>query len=288
MISLVVILAILGLGLTGWFAARARARLIFSGRGSLHSVPDYHGWHMAIWVVVPALAVWIVWSSLTPGMVEEAMLSSPAGQELPEFGMERDAALGEARTLAANPDAIVFNPVAARLAEPARAAMTRYGLIGAGLVFVFAFVGGAYGYTRVRAGFPARTRVERSVMLVLLFASLVAILTTFGIIASLVYEAGLFFKDVSPIDFLTGLHWSPGNAGGADIGDDFGAVPLFWGTLFIGAIIAMIVAIPLGLMSAIFLTQYASYAMRKWLKPMLEILAGIPTVVYGYFAALTV
>ena len=125
-------------------------------------------------------------------------------------------------------------------------------------------------------------------MFALLLASLLAVLTTAGIIASLLYETGLFFSHVSPIDFLTGTHWSPREGAGPEISQYFGAVPLFWGTIFIGAIIAMIVAIPLGLMSAVYLTQYASLTMRKWLKPMLEILAGIPTVVYGYFAALTI
>jgi phosphate transport system permease protein len=156
------------------------------------------------------------------------------------------------------------------------------------LVAISALAGGGYGWTRIRAGFRARTQVERVVMVALLGASLIAILTTLGIIASLVFEAGLFFRDVSPIDFLTGTHWSPANAVGDDISSNFGAVPLFWGTIFIGAIIAMIVAIPLGLMSAIYLTQYASPTMRRWFKPALEILAGVPTVVYGYFAALTV
>ena len=251
-------------------------------------MPGYHGWHMALWVVIPALVAWIAWSFCTPGLVEEAMLSDPAAQQLPEFEMERQSVLAEARNLAQNPDAGVFNPLAEKLAVPAREAQSRLGLVGIGLVSLFAFLGGGYGFTRIRAGFPARSRVERSVLALLLIASLIAILTTFGIIGSLVYEAGRFFAEVSPIDFLTGLHWSPGNARGEDIGGNFGAVPLFWGTLYIGAIIAMIVAIPLGLMSAIYLTQYASQSVRSWFKPMLEILAGIPTVVYGYFAALTV
>ena len=125
-------------------------------------------------------------------------------------------------------------------------------------------------------------------MLGLLFASLVAILTTAGIVASLVFEAARFFSFVSPVDFLFGTHWSPPQGVTDTMGERFGAVPLFWGTIFIGAIIAMIVAIPLGLMSAVFLTQYASARLRRWLKPILEILAGIPTVVYGYFAALTI
>ena len=128
-------------------------------------------------------------------------------------------------------------------------------------------------------------------MVALGLASLIAILTTFGIVLSLLYESIEFFSRVSPIEFIFGTHWSPQTAIRADqVGSSgaFGAVPLFWGTIFIGAIIAMIVAIPLGLMSAIYLTQYARPAARKVLKPMLEVLAGVPTVVYGYFAALTV
>lgn len=288
MISLVVILAILGLGLAGWFTARARAQLLYTGRGSLAATPGYHGWHMALWIIVPALAAWALWSAISPHLIQSAVTSLPIAAKLPELEIERQAVLAEAWMLASNPDAGFFYPLSAELAEPIREAQTRYGLIGLALVCIVAFAGGAYGFTRIRSGFPARTRVERGVMLLLLLASLMAILTTFGIVASLVFETGLFFSHVSPIDFLTGLHWSPGTAVGTDIGDNFGAIPLFWGTIYIGAVIAMIVAIPLGLMSAIYLTQYASATMRRWLKPILEILAGVPTVVYGYFAALTV
>ena len=157
------------------------------------------------------------------------------------------------------------------------------------LALVLAFAGGAYAFTRVRPDFRARTRVERLVMATLLIASLIAIITTLGIVASLLWESFRFFSMVNPIDFLFGTKWSPQSAAmGYGNEDAFGAVPLFWGTIFIGAIIAMIVAIPLGLMSAIYLTQYASPTVRKWMKPTLEMLAGVPTVVYGYFAALTI
>ena len=124
----------------------------------------------------------------------------------------------------------------------------------------------------------------------LLIASLVAILTTLGILVSLVFETVRFFSMVSPVDFLFGTNWSPDPMSSATEPDAsrYGAIPLFWGTLFIGAVIAMIVAIPLGLMSAIYLNQYAAPRVRTWIKPMLEILAGVPTVVYGYFAALTI
>jgi phosphate transport system permease protein len=128
-------------------------------------------------------------------------------------------------------------------------------------------------------------------MIVLVSASLIAIFTTFGIVISLIFESLLFFQKVSPAEFFFSLEWSPQTALRADqVGSSgaFGAVPLFWGTIFIGAIIAMIVAIPLGLMCAIYLSQYARPAVRSWMKPLLELLAGVPTVVYGYFAALTV
>lgn len=284
----VILLAVLGLGIVAWFTGRARARLLYKGRRSMHSMPGYHGWHLALWVLVPALVAWGVWSAIQPGLVQGVVLADPAAAQLPASDMERQAILAEARTIAADPSVAAFNPMTQALVEPTRAAQARFGWMGAAIVLICALAGGAYGYTRIRASFPARTHVERGVMALLLAASLVAILTTFGIVASLVFEAGLFFKDVSPIAFLTGTHWAPTSSGGANINDNFGAVPLFWGTIYIGAIIAMIVAIPLGLMSAIFLTQYASSTMRKWLKPVLEILAGIPTVVYGYFAALTV
>ncbi len=288
MTSTIILLAIFALGLAGWFTARARARLLYTGRGSLHSMPNYHAWHMALWIVVPALLAWLAWSAVSPELVRAAVLADPLAAKLPAMDMERAAILAEARSLAGNPGAAAFNPLAQEFAVPYRAAELRFGLIGAALVAIFAFTGGAWGFTRVRARFPARSWVERGVMFGLLVASLVAILTTFGIVVSLVYETGLFFRTVSPIDFLTGTHWAPSTAGGANISKDFGAVPLFWGTIYIGAIIAMVVAIPLGLMSAVYLTQYADPAVRRWVKPALEILAGVPTVVYGYFAALTV
>jgi phosphate transport system permease protein len=125
----------------------------------------------------------------------------------------------------------------------------------------------------------------------LVAASLIAILTTLGIFLSLFFESLRFFKLYPVHSFLFGLEWSPQTAIRADQAGSsgaFGSIPLLWGTFFIGAVIAMIVAVPLGLMSAVYLTQYAPPRLRSWLKPILEILAGIPTVVYGYFAALTV
>jgi phosphate transport system permease protein len=288
MIGSVVLIAVLALGAVGWFAARGRARLLYHGRDSMHSMPVYHAWHLALWVLVPALVVWSLWSSLSPVLVDGSVLANPAAASIPDDQMQRMAILSEARVIADDPQFVGFYEQSPELAEPMRAAQARYSLMGALLVAIAALAGGGYAFTRVRSRFPARTRVERGVMLLLLGASLLAILATFGIVGSLVFEAARFFGDVSPVAFLTGTHWAPANAVGNDLDANFGAVPLFWGTLYIGAVIAMIVAIPLGLMSAIYLTQYADHRARKILKPVLEILAGIPTVVYGYFAALTV
>ena len=293
--AIAIILAF-GLGLIGWLAARSRAwtfqRAAHQGGGSvqLHSLPGYHGWYVAIWTLAPALLFALVWSSISPGLIEADALTSPAAASLPAFGFERDTVIAEARSIAGGSTAAAFTKGSAVLVEPFRAAMARYGTIGIIITALLGFAGGTASFLRLRPDFTARTRVERAIMLGLLMASLVAILTTFGILASLIFETIRFFGIVNPADFLFGTHWSPDPMAppGPSTGSQFGALPLFWGTIFIGAIIAMVVAIPLGLMSAIYLTQYASANVRKWMKPLLEILAGVPTVVYGYFAALTV
>ena len=288
----ILLLLALGLGLAGWLAARARAWTFrrSSAGGRIASLPNYHAWYVALWVVLPVLAFVALWSAIAPGLVSQSVLASPAAAELPSFGFQRQTILNEARAVATGAAPGVFNPQAAGLVEPFRDALSHYNLIGVVVTLLIAFLGGVWAFLRLKPDFAARSKVERIVMAILLGASLVAILTTLGILASLIFETIRFFGMVSPIDFLFGTHWGPdpmANAANPD-SSRYGAVPLFWGTLFIGAIIAMIVAIPLGLMSAIYLTQYADPALRKWIKPALEILAGVPTVVYGFFAALTV
>ncbi|MDX3900803.1 MAG: phosphate ABC transporter permease subunit PstC [Sphingobium sp.] len=290
-----ILLLLAGLGAIAWVSARTRALRLKAAvqasgrRDPLHSLPGYHGAYVALWTVIPALIFLAVWANVSPGLVTQAVLDTPAARVLPADAFSRSAMLADARAVARGEQAGVFNPLAQGLVEPYRAAATRYGLAGAALAIILAFAGGAYAFTRIRPDFRARTRVERLVMAALLIASLIAIITTLGIVASLLWESLRFFSMVNPIDFLFGTKWSPQSAAmGYGNKDAFGAVPLFWGTIFIGAIIAMIVAIPLGLMSAIYLTQYAAPAVRKWMKPLLEVLAGVPTVVYGYFAALTI
>lgn len=289
-IALIFLLA-LGFGLAGWLAARAKAwSFRRSGTVRLTALPSYHGWYMALWVVIPMILFATLWAGIAPGLVTQSVMADPAAAQLPAFGFQRQTILSEARAVAVGAAPAVFNPLAAPLVEPFRSAMQRYDTIGLAVAVLIAFAAGAFAWLRLKPDFTARTRVERAVMGILIVASLVAILTTLGIFVSLVFETARFFGMVNPLDFLLGSFWSPdpmSNPDSAD-GSRYGAIPLFWGTLYIGAIIAMVVAIPLGLMSAIYLTQYAPAGVRTWIKPALEILAGVPTVVYGYFAALTV
>ncbi len=292
MSPITLLLIAIGLALAGWLAGRAKAWSFQSSDPAARPVarPIYHAWYVALWIALPVLGFILLWMLIAPQLVVQSVLASPSAQNLPSFGFERDAWLAEARAVALGYAPGVFNDGAEPLVEPFRAAIKQYNLIGLIVTIVIGLVGGAFAFLKLRPDFRARTRVERIVMAILLVASLVAILTTFGIFASLVFETIRFFGMVSPVDFLLGIYWGPDPMTPADSVDPtrYGAVPLFWGTIFIGAIIAMVVAIPLGLMSAIYLTQYADPKVRAWVKPMLEILAGVPTVVYGYFAALTV
>ncbi len=292
MTPLAVLVMVLGLALLGWLSARARAMAFVAPGGPRpHSLPGYHGWYVAIWAALPALLFLLLWVPLSDRLVMDAVLGSPAAANLPPFEMQRIAILQEARELGEGLRQSSFYPEARELAPVYGSALSRYRLIGTVAALLLAFAGGAFAYSRVGPAFRARTRVERLVMLALLLASLIAILTTLGIVLSLLFESLRFFSMVSPVEFLFGSTWSPQTAIRADQAGSsgaFGAIPLFWGTIFIGAIIAMVVAIPLGLMSAIYLTQYARPVVRRWMKPLLEMLAGVPTVVYGYFAALTV
>jgi len=286
-LALVAILIVAG---ATWWLGFARARRLRTV-GRLHSLPVYHGAYAALWAAIPAVLVIAAWAPIQSRMVDQDVLGSPEGRALPAFAMSRESIMSEAREIANGEREQGFNPQSTTLAPRIRAAETRYATIGGLAALAVALAGAGLTLRRSAPQFRARRGVERWLMAVLLAASLIAILTTLGILLSLMFESLRFFELVPPGQFLFGTEWSPQMALRADQAGSsgaFGSVPLFWGTFFIGAIIAMIVAVPLGLMSAIYLTQYAHPRVRSWLKPILEILAGVPTVVYGYFAALTV
>jgi phosphate transport system permease protein len=160
----------------------------------------------------------------------------------------------------------------------------------AGGALLAAGVAGLVAFRAARPDFRARVHVETFVKAILAICSGVAVVTTLGIFLSLIFESLRFFAQVPPLDFLTGLQWSPQTAMREDQAGQsgaFGAVPVFIGTLMITGV-AMLVALPIGLMIAFYLAEYAPSRARAAVKPAVELLAGVPTVVYGYFALLTV
>jgi phosphate transport system permease protein len=283
--------------LASFLVARLRAQSIAreAGAATLHSLPVYHGLYTSALVLVPMLLVYLVGTPLVDRLANAAALAAfPA-----------DAAADELRRGVILRD--VYNVAAGQYsgapsAELGAAAKSFSGVLSTGRWIVFALgaglalLGFAFGFTSVDKSFRARNRFERFVLFVLLACATVAVLTTIGIVFSVLYETIRFFFDPalkgrpSIPDFLFGTEWNPQAALRADQGDiktAFGFVPLLVGTLLI-TLIAILVAGPLGLFSAIYLSEYATPRVRAWVKPVLEILAGIPTVVLGFFAALTV
>jgi phosphate transport system permease protein len=194
----------------------------------------------------------------------------------------RNVALGNVKASEARPEVVTAAQHYRRLQATGRAALSV-------LAMVIGMLGIAAARARLSPALRARNQVEYIVRVALVVCSSIAILTTVGIILSVLYEALQFFRQESLFGFLTGTEWSPQMAIRTDqVGSSgaFGAVPLFAGTLISG--IAMLVAVPIGLFAAIYLAEYADRRFRAVAKPFLEVLAGVPTVVYGFFAALTV
>ncbi|HEY8508348.1 MAG TPA: phosphate ABC transporter permease subunit PstC, partial [Steroidobacteraceae bacterium] len=232
-----------------------------------------------------------LWTALEPAVVRSLVIASlpEEAQSLPPERL--NLLLNDVRNIAAGDVAHAEPDPALREAAERYNDLRRAGFAALACLTVAAALGGAaLAWRRISPRFSARHAVERGCLALLIACSLLAILITLGIVLSLAFEAARFFSMVSPVDFLFGLHWSPQTAIRADqVGSSgaFGAVPLFWGTIMISGI-AMLIAVPIGLFSAIYLAEYAHPKFRAWAKPFLEILAGVPTVVYGFFAALTV
>ncbi|MBT5496903.1 MAG: phosphate ABC transporter permease subunit PstC [Alphaproteobacteria bacterium] len=288
----VVFIVLLVLTYFGYRLGRNRAVAASGGHlHKLHSLPSYHGLYVAIWCGIPSIFLVALWVALESAIVTTLVVSElpQSLQALPDARL--NLLLNDIRNIATG-------NIASSASEPAvHAAAERYSTFLAAssaaklvLVLCLGIVGVIFGQRFIAAGFRARNAVERVTMFFLVASSTVAILTTVGIVLSLLFEAFRFFEKVSPLEFLFGLEWSPQIALREDqVASDgaFGAVPIFAGTALISAI-AMIVAVPIGLMTAIYMAEYANPKFRAIAKPLLEILAGIPTVVYGFFAALTV
>lgn len=283
----VYLLGLAALTIAGFMLGRSRAVAV-AQLGPIHSRPIYHGAFVLLAAAIPMLLALAIGSALSSYLVDNKALTAfdPA---ILNDELRRGAALRDIVALAEGQFSGEKTAELQRAAEvyASTRSWTNYLLLAGG--FVLGLLGLGYGLRRLSASFRARNQVERVVKYVLLACASIAVLTTIGIVFSVLFETIHFFGKVSPVDFLFGLQWSPQTAIRADqIGSSgaFGIIPLVVGTLLI-TLIAMLIAGPIGLFAAIYLAEYASPRFRSFAKPLLEILAGIPTVVLGFFAALS-
>ena len=296
-------LIVLGLAVLGFLAGRQRAlRLAQGDARRLHSLPSYYGWQVFLFTAIPALALMLGWAFVQPMIVDARVASHlvlPEGGSL-ELMMNDVRRVAEGLTLLPAPsddlatlktqlsDAGValgaeLRPDVLTAAREYHAESTSLRNILSGLVILAALVGLGVALARINPAQRARNLVEQFVLVLLIGCALVAVATTFGIIASLVSESLHFFQLYPARDFLFSTEWNPKFGGGSSLG----LWPLVWGTLYV-SLISLAVAAPLGLLAAIYLSEYAGPKTRATVKPLLEILAGIPSIVYGLFALVTV
>ncbi|NQY59928.1 phosphate ABC transporter permease subunit PstC [Cognatishimia sp.] len=310
------VLIVLALATVGFFVGRMRALQSAGGDSrNLHSLPYYYGTNVALMVMVPALLVLCVWTLLQPVIIDSSISSTLPASAIPE-GSTIGLVMSEVRRVSEGLDLLVaqglmseaqsqslraeFTDVRARLAEVGvalgtdvqssvlKAAQTHRSMSANGslivtvLVLSLAIAGAGFSIAQTDKNFRARNTVERGILVLLIAAASLAILTTVGIVLSMVFETRNFFGLHSWTDFFFGSTWAPNFRGDSELS----ILPLLWGTLYI-SFVALLVAVPVGLFAAIYLSEYASRAVRGFAKPLLEILAGIPTIVYGLFALVT-
>jgi phosphate transport system permease protein len=305
----IILLAILIVGAVGFLMSSTRAVSQRQPGVVSHSLPAYHGWLTGLLAILPAIAVLVAWTLVADLLVEQNIRAGIAAGTNPDLaiGIVKSAgraldALGLAGAtlpktyaeLASLASGINLSLPAngedymVALADAANQQRNLARLVGAAIVIVMSIIGAVYGLSRVAPRARARNQVETVMLWALLAASTIAILTTIGIVLSMLGETLRFFASVNPISFFFGTVWDPrfAAAGAAASEGQFGLIPLLAGTLYI-AFVSMLVAVPVGLLAAVYMGEYASPRLRSTVKPLLELLAGIPTIVYGIFAVVT-
>ncbi len=286
--SLVYFLGLILLVLIGYFFGRSRANAAVSQNATLHSRPVYHGAFVAIAALIPMLAIFVIGRPLADYIVSMQALTTYDPAILSD-DLRRGSVLRDIIAVASGQYSGTASAALKAAADVYASSSSFAGTLVVAAGWIFGLLGLSFGLRALSANFRARNHVERVVKIVLFAAACVAVLTTVGILFSVLFETIRFFEKVSPLEFLFGLQWSPQIAMRADQGGSsgaFGILPLVTGTLLITAI-AMLIAGPVGLFAAIYMAEYATPRFRAFAKPLLEILAGIPTVVLGFFAALT-
>ena len=312
------LVSLIGLAVVAFIVGFARAKIRARGNErSLHSLPGYHGGFLALWTSLPAILILLIWAAVEPPFIDRLVQSTLPPHVLQgsqaQIGLTmsivksvapglKDFTPGELLDAKADPQeaqrllskigiavATAPDPAIIAAAELLNQIRQKSRLAKTFVAALLALFGFTVSFFRIDLKLRARNSVERVVVIGLMAASSVAILTTAGIVLSVLFESIDFFKSVSIVDFLTGTVWDPrfAGAGAAATEGQFGLVPLLWGTLYI-SFVALVVAVPIGLLAAIYMSEYAHSKVRAAVKPLLEMLAGIPTIVYGFFAVITV
>jgi phosphate transport system permease protein len=315
--TLWLVLIVVALGVIGFVLGRGRALSSAGGDNrKLHSLPSYYGSNAAMKTIMPAMGVLVLWLLVQPFVVNSAvsgLLSDGGDTDYRTLGL----AMSDVRRVADGLDTVVaigmmsaddardvttgatdirevlgsagvalgseVSPEVLEAAQRFREMNATGTLLMTIVVLIVALAGCAWAVKQSQMDYRARNVVEAGIQALLVTAASLAILTTIGIIFSLIFNTIEFFRIYPARDFFFSLTWSPSFGGGSDLG----ILPLLWGTLYI-SFIALLVAVPIGLFAAIYLSEYAGPKVRSVAKPLLEVLAGIPTIVYGLFALLTV
>jgi len=273
-----------------WFGSR-KARVASGGNlHKLHSRLPYYGYMSALWSGLPALLILLLWISFETTIVSSLVMSDlpPTYESYSE--QQKGLLLNDIKNHASGKVTSALTPELQVLSDRYEHLKSIANMANIAVVLAIGIIGGVFAWQKIKVETRARNNVEKIVKALLIASSTIAIFTTVGIVLSVLFESVRFFDKIPVTDFFFGLEWSPQTA----IRDDqvgssgaFGMVPVFAGTLLI-SFIAMMVAVPIGLMSAVYLSEYAPRQLRAVAKPMMEVLAGVPTVVYGFFAALVV
>ena len=264
-----------------------------AGKGNnsakLHSRPGYYGALVALWCGIPAFLILIVWNIVEPNVLNHVVLNHvPAQLAATLDAASTDVLINRVEAIASG-FGVTDTPAAYELAAAEQ--LAKFQSIGTfstiAVVISTALEVLVAAKKRIATQFRARNQVEKTINVALALCAGVAILTTIGIVMSMFSEAMRFFHFVSPLDFFFGTEWNPGFSTSGSADGSYGLLPLLWGTLMVSGI-ALLVAVPVGLMIAIYLAEYASSGFRSWAKPTIEVLAGIPTIVYGVFALMII
>ena len=288
MTSSALILFIIGLTLIAFYTGRHRA-FSYKSHSHLKALPKHYGFLTALWSGIPALLLLTVWTLANPAYLQQQIVNS-----LPQSIASQDSATLELYlnniNLAIQNNSPAVDPIMQNAIDSFQQAEQNSRVLVSAMILVLCLSGIIFGLSKALINIHARIGIEKAIKLFLMLCSGVAIFTTIGIVLSVLFESLRFFDSVPFADFMFGTNWSPQTAMRADqagSSGSFGAIPLFVGTMLISAI-ALVIAVPIGLLTAIYLSEYASPRFRTIAKPTLELLAGIPTVVYGFFAALSV